>query len=603
MTTEVEPCSVLLQELLELETTAPNDISSEWVSRVTALGDKISTSLKQGKNFDGSILPAFAKLAKMYPGRTQVEESLFHLLIVHLFHPRLYLDLCKLLRAESSSSESAYCLPTQWPGQAEPDSVPFVSPFDYQSSASHFARCHPEQQIVFTKCVVEFLNIMEPMTQDTNPPWQSFAKMVSFLLRTAAHRDLATMCISHADSFVAVLHRLSVLGPSPSSQKFAKLLLEMLLMRPAIIVGCSANSSFPGANRLLPLYSQGLHTAFDMAAKSPFRFVIDLLNQANDMALSKNPTVLACILISAQRIESLIVRGNYLELYSSCNKISNVQSLLSLLVQFGSLVARYLLRSYGDSTNIATVYSRAKHFSDATLPPMAKANYFFTQKKAITTNNSLLLLSQLDRFSDLHRSLLCIGKALVGVLRMEIEQILEYTHDQRILSHILTYNIEHICCFVLSVAKCSSYSGKASIISELAEACMLDIVSSVFAALEQQRTLVWITIFNFAHEICYHDTALISLVQEILEKIVLRCNEESYNDLVSSGVGSFLRAFGDDALAQTTELPRNTKVLDKDEYMFLYDSEARRKPSSHFRLPVVSGESFRREDTRRSGLR
>ncbi|GEQ71419.1 hypothetical protein JCM33374_g5102 [Metschnikowia sp. JCM 33374] len=537
------------------------------------------SSIKYDKNLP--LLESFAAAVSLEPKHPILFRKFAQLVLLHLYRPSLYLQLREALSSTSSNEGHIFNVPEWWPDE-DVTLLNFSSIFEISFDLETFVKTRGHEVFPIIRSVVAILSQLEVLCNETNPSWNCFAALISVMSKSVAHRDLATLILCQEKTPMDVLHRISIMSPPSPVHRYAKFISELFLIRSAVLTSLASNYKLPGACRLIHLYSQNQHTAFDVAEKQPFRLILDLLNHSPGSSWTRTSAVVTCMSICAYKLEWMSSNCEPLYIYEEFNKISNVTSLLAVTAQFGCITAQCLLENYGDRTCSTRFLTSVNVFSRSALPPLAKPNYFFCQQKPSPANETLVMLMKLDEFDELHRNLLRLLQFLKVILVLEINQTENMMPNGDLAEKIYMRNIQPIFCFILLTLKCNTKLDQSSLISQYTSNLTLEIAEKVLSS--SSSSLAWTTLFNFATETSYKEITMSPIWLNFLQTLCTNKTNDRYEELISDGYNRFLLSFHSDSKSaglysnpyMSTTQP-SSSALAKSEYMFLYQGLGRNK--------------------------
>ena len=574
------------QQLKRLNSLAGlTNIDTKWIqdARVTSL-ELLRILPLHNPGTNQLLLETFAQFVKMCPDDKTLQSNFAHVTFLHLFDTHLYVHLRQALASNDPAevNSGAFTLPQWWPEfGVDLESSTFASPFDFKHDLGRFVAEHATQVHSIIQLAVEIWNQVSVLITNTLPPWNCFAALISIFLRSKAHRDLATLILCHDDKVVNVLHRQSVLAPSASNQRYAKFLLELLLIRPAVFGLLSACHKYPGATRLIQLYSPQQQIAFEVATNSPFRFVFDLLNHASGTSCYKNAVIVTGISVCSYKLGWMSSRSSLNEIYNEFNNTSSVSSLLAALTQFGCIIAQCLMENHGDRS-CSSMYFRSQNvFALSALPPLAKPNYFFCEQKSAPANETLATLMKLDEFDELHRSLMHILRFITVIIDSELSQLLGLMPNEALAQKVYICKVRPIYLLILLALKCNEKVSEPSLTAQKSSDLVLEIGEKLLSIPDQ--ALAWTTLFNSATEGSYNDLSAQRIWLEYIRSMCSRNKREDVKDFINEKCSKFSAIFSPDSARVTSAGPHaSTKhmghaVIAKSEYMFLYQGGGRNR--------------------------
>ncbi|OBA20290.1 hypothetical protein METBIDRAFT_195810 [Metschnikowia bicuspidata var. bicuspidata NRRL YB-4993] len=583
--TESQQALVIHYEALRV-LAAELKVSETWMQTACETTSEIVELLSSERNEkDSPALELFAKLVSKCPEQPVLFQKFAHVLLLHFYHPQLFSKLWDILasRPPTPTGEPAFQVPEWWPACGENQNLDvFASPFEFGSNLEEFVKAHAHDVHLILHTAAMVLPQLQMLTKEPTPSWSCFASLISVMLKSVAHRDLTCIIICHDENAIAMLHRLSLLSALTSGQRYAKFILELLMIRPPVLNLLSMICKLPGARRLLQIYPQSQLGAFEVAAKTPFRFIVDLLNHTSGSSWFSNGTVINCISISSQTLEWLGDNADLTSIYEEFNKVSEINSLLSVCTQFGCVTAQCLLGFYGDNICTSKQFRALNGFLRSALPPLAKPNYFFAEQKPAPSNETLVMFSKLDEYDELHRTLLRILKFLSVIFAPELTETATLAPGEGLSEKIYMRTIQPIYSFMLLALKCNEKLDLSNLTSQFTNTLIFKIMEQLLRNAES--SLAWTTLFNHATETSYSEISTLRIWFKFLQTLCTDYKNDRHKELVRDGFDKFSATFFPDtkpsniysspymSLSQAT-----FGVITKNEYMFLYDNLSRRK--------------------------
>lgn len=556
----------------QIETLAQSDRPVD-TAEVVKLADRLVTALPHGPKNKFCL----RDLARIVCARTlpQLRLAFGKLFYLHLLYPHLQVQLAANLRSQDMLH---FAVPDWWPvdhpGQAAAQDVHQWSVWDFYHNLDHMDGNWCADPAVITT-IVETLNVLCALTREpkSTRPYRSLARL---LLLSALHRDIVTILALHDEQAVAQLVSCSASPGSTDFKTYSQLVVTLLTLKASMAYTLAAVERLPGAVCLVSSCSKLQHSALSLAASSPFRFVMDLLNLGNHVDTSLCKILVPCMVISSYNIALLCGdHSRRVTLYNDFNQCSSTHSLLAVLADFGFRVAKSLLQNYGYdlSAIVSSVTQLAPSFA-----PVAKPNYLFEEWKSPDGDSAAHMLHVTDELEEMHKSVFYTLKAINRVLPSEILQVLQHAPTLDIAEKLIVRNLQKLLCFLLAVSLCAKKENSSGSTAKFIAKEVAHCIGQMFTTLSAQKSLIWITLFNFANDICYTEIEMVPIFERLFDDIIVQCDINNEQDLVSSGVRLFASTFGAACMSnplvagtpQSVEEGSKTRNVPKDEYDFLY---------------------------------
>lgn len=442
------------------------------------------------------------------------------MVVLHMLHPVLYLHLVACFR-----SGADYSVPEWWP---EVLGTP-LSIMELASFRNLSPECATGVLAGFAEHAVDILNVL-------NSHEPSSAHVVACLFDCPS--DLVMLCILHSST---VIPHFKAHG-TPLIKKQVMTILDVFRCRPELVYVAATSYSMPGAVQLMQYYSEAQLSAFKIAGNTPVSLALDLLDQGARMEVSVSPVIIACIGITAHRLEFLSrSRFSKLELYEAFNAAARKSSLLAVVTDLGYIVSCNLAKLGGH--DLSSLVPAHRMFQHLTLPPIAKPNYFSTSSRFAESENGEML-RKLVEIDSLLTSLMLLLKTVLQIVDDELSSVAALGETPEIANKLVVQNVEHVLGFLLGAMICISKSGGA--VAKLSTAILFELVGAIVnTPIETDKSLVWITLFNFANDVCYSDIRYVFIFEELFNHIIAQRSYAAQEELVRSGIQLFFTTFND----------------------------------------------------------
>lgn len=544
--------------------------SVEWESEALVATTNIMPLLPVCATSEFSFLEPIARLVEMSLPQDTFRSIFLHLLLLHLFNLNLYPMIASPSKLEQLL-EKFQKIRNDQKDIANDEPRILFSPFDYFFDLKKFSETNLDQTDMLLECLIQILQMLQKLHDEPNPPWNVFGEIVNYMLQSRGHRDLVTLIFFHDEKSVALVHRSSLLSSSGVLQKHSQLIVEMLLLRPSLVATHSMLKALPGATRLIPIYPKQQHAALEIAHNVPFRFILDLLNQSYKIIDFIDTTILACASIASQKV--LLLSASKQRLYSEFNSISSARSLLYVMNQFGCVITQNILRRIG-KTQIAEALFNLVSPKTQSLPPTSKPNYFFAERKIAYEDETIMMMQTLEEFNELQLIISLLLRSIGRIINEELHQVADLTKSHELSEKILIRNLQHTFTFLLAAKRCCSACDEASNVNIDIDASIIQVTRRIFQSLEGRGSLIWVTLYNLANDLCYAEVSMVPTVLWFLKQTIEKQGNESQAALIDSGIRVFIDTFGDVPAEAGGESEEGFVELSPSEYAFLYQKPA-----------------------------
>lgn len=520
-----------------------------------------------------SYLPLLARLVTMQPDLPKLREAFTRGALLHFFDPVLFPLLVDSFLVEDDTTErncrvtNHYQVPSWWPQLQEGlSSQPSLvrSPLEFCNNISGNA---PYQLQHLVKISVKILNLMNALTSKVSThTLGALINIAHCLIESDAHRDVSILMLCHSSEAIDAIYSLSILNTSDTLKAQAVRIMEIVATRQSVVAVLCFSFVLPGAHRLVGLYSQKQQSAYELVSTKPFKFVLDLLDHANISNEPKKPILVTCIAVASQSIVGLSI-ASPTALYDSFNKFSKTRSLYVTLCSFGIETVKFTLSIKKDSESLEVVEMILDEL-DSPLPPFAKPNYFFVDRRPPNTKGLIKELESIYDIADLGTSLRMILTSINEVVEKEMIQILNLTSDRTLTTLILTNNFKYFLVLSLSTLFSNS-NDEDGVNSDVCKGTIASIGRFIFATCKEYVSDLYVTLFNFGNDVSHLHTVAIPIVRELFTILINCSDNKEHQELVSSAIDLFHSTFGD---FDNTSFPSEGLLsVSKNDYSFLYE--------------------------------
>lgn len=320
--------------------------------------------------------------------------------------------------------------------------------------------------------------------------------------------------------------------------------LCVILNHPNLIFAAHS-LNLKGAKFFLDKYTPPQKAAFDTSSKNPCKLVTEILTQGPLFVFSGFPILPYLIVIGTREVLRLS-QQNVLKLYQSHNSSCKTRSLLAAQCDLAILTAKNLLWASGKDAEALGVLDKLTKLNE--LPPMAKPNYFsasadfctvLKQEKPEADLGILLLLFDLDHLELLAESIIYNLEAILNVIEHELlvedDEQIQVLKVEKILGTIIAAMTTLTAFGTQWQLACVGIDVAANTAKKLIKTC----------ADAGLRTMVWVTLFNFANDVCYADISLVPAVIQLLDLVSLEDLISDELELVKSALELFFFTFDD----------------------------------------------------------
>lgn len=308
---------------------------------------------------------------------------------------------------------------------------------------------------------------------------------------------------------------------------------------------------FKGAEFFIDKYPSPVLTALREVHGNPCKLMVDLLTQGMSFTFLDFPILPHLVSIATREI-MLLATKNKAALYVKHNTSCRTTSLFASLCDLSVLIIYNLLCYSGKDASFLTAIR--KLLLQNSLPPTAKPNYFCVPasfngilpqakvKAQIPDLSSLQALYEIEDVNLLAESLVYCVEAILHVMAEEI-----FANESGPSQSLQTLRLEKVFGTVIAAFAASSIFDDNCSLASIIKSTSTNVAKSVIenCAESKSKCLAWVTLFNFANDVCYADISLAAAVMELLDQ--LSCDElvSGEFELVRSALELFFFTFDD----------------------------------------------------------
>lgn len=494
------------------------------------------------------------------------------------------------LFVEATAKGDTYCVPHWWPPKSHSWSSAEVALASFWPAVSCFnTAAHAELQLVteWAELAVKVMAAVSALAQVNKSaraldPYRTLLEIMS---ESQAHRDLAALIIYQMPNGIQSIKEASSGTHSMSVARSAKLVLDMVMHRAAWLTICSHLLRLPEAHVIWQKYSTEQQDALQLACKTPFRFVVDLLNQGRNFKIAGDSMIIPCVNVAAASMElQSRIPASKRDMYADFNRHCHTDNLVSVLCDLGYLVS-YNLLSWGGQDML--IVSPVKHvFPGSTLPPIQKPDHFLAKAEFGCKDETLNMIQRIDAFGDMELSIVLILKCILNVMDDEMTARAVAT-PANVTWKLITHAVEHVFGLLVVATSCSLRHDRETNPAATIPLICSEITEKIIALAETEPS-IWITLFNFANDACYADLRLVKVFEEIFDRVLSHGVIVDNADLVKCGISLFVATFSVDVqdrsgITKYCDLkPGDSQLVEvpQSEYKFLYQSANFRRANS-----------------------
>lgn len=536
---------------------------------------KSSYDVSQPKPFEENVpsfLPVMAQLVMMLPNSTELQETFAQLLSLHLFDHILFKVLVQEFKLASEdvnekSSTTLLVAPKWWNTLSEfllAGNCSIRSPMEFFCGEDLTTRFHLGNLGQSIEKVLNTLKLLDEKV--TSGTVFSLSFIFHMMMESEAKKDLIILILSHCRDTVDKIFSLSILGLSDTIKKEGVLVLETLITRQSVVATFGAIHALPGAQRLMGLYTQKQRAAYELVAKNPFKFILDLLYHPFEE--SAKGILVPFIAIASQKLADTSMSGDFNNLYENFNRTSKVRSLFVTLTSFGIEVCKTELLLRSDSQALNMIKLVQQEFLNP-LPPLAKPNYFFVDRTPPKISENHKSMEPSYDLADLGFSIRCVLATLERIVAKEALEFLNLTQDENLRNKIASRNFRYLFCLFLAILVSQPHTADYGANREECINRISRISKILIETCESYSSMFYASLFNFANDVCHRHTEAIPMVYEELRIVIASHETRNNNELITSSFESFSFNFS----CSLGEAAGNNDVINvlQAEYGFLYN--------------------------------
>lgn len=488
-----------------------------------------------------NVLEPVARLVTLCPQLQPLRKTFCKLLAIHYFHGKLTAHLYMMLR-----QPEGFLVPEWWPTlQTQTLNTALLwttlMTIDHQDPDDAWIVCD------IIPVVVKLLNVFEKMYSNRCFLVQDLKEISLVLCLGNSNRELVALLLSHDMKVAELLQDAAADKLQNVAAAHARMILDKVIHMPSIINACGAIFDLAGAKVLSQSYGSLQKKVFEIAENHPFMLIIDVLNQGPKFEFLQCPLLIPAIATAAYVVDDLF--SAKIELYSQFNSCSQTSSLLLVLTDFGYTIACNLFHHNREAAQLLKPIQ--KLFTHWEFPPLAKPNYFFGDDDGHLSN-----IDQFEDLKEMNNALLLILKTLGKVLEDEIDILGSYSGSKNLLEKIIVSKVEHLLGFLVATLISGSKFDFGSQDLKLKYSLVVSIIKTLLRTIEN-KSLVWITLFNFSNDTCYTDVRLVSTFEYLFENLVNEIDVNMDRKMFESGASQFFLTFNDGSV----DYPNITKAI------------------------------------------
>lgn len=500
-------------------------------SEAATLGQLVARLLSTGvQPITRDILEPVARLVTLCPQLQPLREAFCKLVAIHYFLPELTTHLYLILHGPCGFS-----VPDWWPAVSNQDNQnallwTTLITIDHQTAADAWLVCD------VLHVAVRILNIFETLHKTEEALDKGLKDLLHIICSGNANRQLTTLLLFHDERVSEIIRDTSSGKLQDSAAMHAKMLLDVVLLTPSITIIGEAVFTLPGAGIFGRSFTSPQKKAFQIAINSPFQLVIDILNQGPKFRLLICPILRACCFIAMHEIAFGYTSRR--ELYSNFNTHSQTSSLVSVLTDFAFTLSRNLLYSSKDGNSVLKYFEGL--FTHWDYPPFPKPNYFFAEfGEKLTTP-----IEEIEELKDVNDGLLLSLITIEKNLGHELEALKSDSLSKAILEKIIVCKVEHLLGSLVAALISSFKLNFGAQDREVKYSLAISLIKILLSAVDN-KSLIWITLFNFTNDACYADIHLVVIFEKLFEKLVIEVDLKMGKKMFDSGASQFFQTFND----------------------------------------------------------
>lgn len=519
----------LVQQLASSKVSLSNtSVAAETAHLALLVIDLLSMGVDSIPN---NVLEPVARLVTLCPQLQPLRKAFCKLVAIHYFHKKLTAHLYIMLR-----QPEGFSVPKWWPSPRaliKDHTLLWTTlmTIDYQDPDDAWIVC----DIIPT--VVKLLNVFERIYLNKGVILEDLKEISLILCLGNANKELVLLMLSHDKNVTEILQKLAADKSQTFAAEHATIILDNVIHMPSILNACGTIFDLSGAKALTLDYENTKKKIFQIAGSSPFTLIIDVMNQGPEFEFQHCPILVPAIATAAYVIDDLC--SYEAELYSLFNSCSQTSSLLLILSDFGYMIACNLFLHNEEAYQL--LKPMQKFFSHWEFPPISKPNYFFTDEDKRSSS-----IEQTEDLKDMNNALILILKTTEKILKKEVE-ILELYSEIELLEKIIVSKVEHMLAFLIAVLISGSKFDFGSPDSKIKYAIVVSTIGTLLQSIKN-KSLVWITLFNFANDSCYTNVRLVKIFEYLFELLVSKVGIDADSKIFESGLSQFFITFNDGSL-------------------------------------------------------
>lgn len=378
-------------------------------------------------------------------------------------------------------------------------------------------------------------------------PVARYRTLLQILLKGPPYHDLVmTIVFQVPGTFARIRTAASDLTGSPMTRKIAGLISDMFVHHAAWTAVCHQLLHLPDAGQVWKKYNTEQQDALLLALNNPFRLLADLLNQGCAMNLTRTSLLVLCINAAVIAVEhqSRSASGKS-AMYSAFSECFQTRNLVATLCDIGYCISTNWLRWSG--RDMLLLSPIAQIFPSSALPPIAKPDYFFVEAHFGDLDETVQMVQLVNTYNDLELAIALILKCILNVIHDEMQGAALIAPELPMSTKVMAATAEHIfaclvaanCCGMLQAQSLQKPAAPSSTtISDMSAIIIGEII--VFA---KNDPSIWITLFNFANDVCYADMRLVPVFEGFFNLLVAHAGVGANEELVKCGILLFSITF------------------------------------------------------------
>lgn len=423
-------------------------------------------------------------------------------------------------------------------------------------------------------------------------PHMPYKSLVNILSTSAPHRDMVMVVVFQMPKIYAQLRDAPTKSDSKVIARCVDLLQGMFIARAAWTTVSLHLLQLSEAAEVQKAYTKEQINALQLAATSPFRLIVDMLNQGRSLKLHRKSIIVPCIHVVAAKLEQWSgSSANKVEMYDDFNRHCHTQNLIAVLCEFGFLVSQIMLSWSGQDMLIVVPINEI--FVPKALPPIAKPDYFLVNAEFSCQDETVDMIQTVDAYADLMLGVTLVMKTLLNVIDDELAATKETAAPPEIAKKLIMKAIEQIYGLLVAATSCCLRFEKLASQGDLPStppliSVLCGLVVERIIIFAEKEPFIWITLFNFANDACYADMRLVEVFEELIDGILSKTNITSNLELVECGILLFVTTFSTDVKDRpgiskySNADPTNMEnvEVDSSEYRLIYATQQIKKNTS-----------------------